>query len=283
MKKINLVLLLLIFAYSINCKAQLASIDNKPEAYAQLRNSTTYYVLTGDEKFDTEMASLMKELWTLTPTEALSSDAFKTKVKEKTASFIVPILIGYDTQGYHYLALFNGGKKRLEAYGHDDLLAYCPINFWGNEKRLTDCSYRLRNMVQSLIHTLEIVQKKNLKGMAVKLANDLQKEYNKNTKAVKDRTLLFCSDNISKMLTEDKIATFYPHKFEICNQAKIEQVIKDKSKDYYYFQPGITMNKTMFIFDPSNGEVMYFDYQNSGMNITPSDVEDVCKAITGKK
>jgi len=45
----------------------------------------------------------------------------------------------------------------------------------------------------------------------------------------------------------------------------------------------LTMYKSMFVFDPSNGEVVFFDYQMSGENITPSDLEDIAKAINGKK
>jgi hypothetical protein len=263
--------------------AQLSAVDFNKEEYTLFKGSTTYYVLTGDEAFDTEMASVMKELWKITPTEAISDADFKKKIKEKTASFILPIIIGAKTHGYHYLALFTGGKKRIESYTYDDMLAYCPINFWGNEMALTTCSYRLRNMVESMILAMDLVKTNNIHGLPIKIVNDLQKVYNKKTKSIKDRTLLFCAETISKKLTETEIAKFYPYKFEIVDKERIAQVIKDKSKDYYYFQPTITMNKCMFIFDPSNGEVVYFDYQMSGTNITPSDVEEICREISGKK
>lgn len=138
-------------------------------------------------------------------------------------------------------------------------------------------------MIESMIQAMDLVQKNNIHGMPKKIADDLLKVYNTKNKQIKERTLLFCRETISKKTTEEEIAKFYPYKFEICDKAKIAQVIKDKSKDYYYFQPGITMNKCMFVFDPSNGEVVLFDYQMSGMNITPSDVEDVCRQISGKK
>ncbi len=283
MLRIKILFTAIITSFSAHCLAQFTAIDSKSEEFTQFKASKTYYVKTGDEKFDTEMEEVMKSLWTITPAEQITEANFKVKIKDKTCSFILPIIIGAKTHGYHYLALFNGGKKRIDNYAYDDMIAYCPINFWGNEMEITTCAYRLRNMVESMILAIDLVQKKNIHGMPKKIVDDLMKVYNTKTKSVKDRTLLFCKETISKKTTENEIAKFYPFKFEICDKDKIEQVIKDKSKDYYYFQPGLTMNKCMFIFDPSNGEVVFFDYQMSGMNITPSDVEDVCKAITGKK
>lgn len=133
----------ILFSVFITCMAfssfaQLTAIDTKSPEFAQFRTSTTYYVLTGDEAFDKEMDMVMKELWTITPTEVISEADFKKKIKEKTASFILPVIIGAETRGYHYLALFNGGKKRIDNYAYDDMLAYCPINFWGNEMKITN-------------------------------------------------------------------------------------------------------------------------------------------------
>ena len=53
----------------------------------------------------------------------------------------------------------------------------------------------------------------------------------------------------------------------MCSKEKIEQVIKEKSNEYYYFQNAVTMNKSMFVFDPSNGEVVYFDFTIGGLDV----------------
>ena len=39
----------------------------------------------------------------------------------------------------------------------------------------------------------------------------------------------------------------------------------------------------MFVFDPSNGEVLYFAYQMSGMSITKDNIEDMVNSIKGQK
>ena len=176
----------------------------------------------------------------------------------------------------------NGGKKKIYNYKYSDLIAYCPINHFQNEPSDVDCGYRVRNMIESMLQSMELVQKNDLKGNSKKIADQLQEVYNKKAPGIAKRTLLICQETIGSKLTKADIAGVYPYKFEMCSKEKIEQAIKDKSKDYYYFQAGITVNKSMFVFDPSNGEVLYFDYAIMGLDIKKGDLEDLVKAIKGK-
>src|SRR4051812_15426611 len=104
-KKIYLVLLFA--AATLNSFAQLSAIDYKSDEYAQFKASKTYFVKTGNEKFDTEAANALKDLWKVTSFDVIDEAAFKTKITDKASSFIVSIIIGtqYAQQNYHYLAL----------------------------------------------------------------------------------------------------------------------------------------------------------------------------------
>lgn len=134
-----------------------------------------------------------------------------------------------------------------------------------------------------MIMSMDIVQKKDIRGNSYKIVKGLQEVYNQKTPQIKDRTLLFCDETLGKKITKSDIAGIYPYKFEVCSKAKIEQVIKEKSEEYYYFQPAITLNKSMFVFDPSNGEVMYFEFQMMGLNINKGNIEDLAEAVSPKK
>ena len=138
--------------------AQLSAVDYDGKEFTQFKGSKTYIVQTGNAKFDDELSSAMKDLWTITPFEIIDSKSLKSKISDKSASFIL------STSGYSYLALINGGKKTIEKYEYEDMLAYCPMNYWGNESKNTDCAYRLRNMLQSMVQSMEIVQKHNIHG-----------------------------------------------------------------------------------------------------------------------
>jgi hypothetical protein len=277
------IFLLFVMTYNLVATAQLSAVDYKSKEYDQFRGSKTYVVLSGNKKFDTEIKSAASELWKMTPVSFINNSEFEKLMPEKSASFISLVTIEGSKNNYHYLALFNGGQKKIGKYKYDDMLAYCPINFYQNENKLADCGYRVRNMLESMIQAMEIVQKNDIRGNSLKIVNGLQKIYNSKTSKIKERTLLFCDVTIGNKITKSDIAGIYPFKFEICSKEKIEQVIKDKNKDYYYYQPGITLNKSMFVFDPSNGEVVYFDYSMMGLNINKGNIKDLAEAVIGKK
>lgn len=284
MKKIILFTTLCLFFFKV--EAQLSAVDYKSDEYNSFKASKTYVVLTGDSKFDTEIQSAVKDLWKVTPHEVIINEAdFKSKLQDPSASFILLITIGtqHAQQNYHYLALINGGKKNISKYTYDDMLAYCPINHFQNEGKNTDCSYRVRNMIESMVLSMDIVTKNDIRGNSKKIVDSLQEHYNSRSKKIKDRVLLFCDETLGNKITKSDIAGIYPYKFEICNKEKIEQVIKEKSTQYYYYQPGITLNKSMFVFDPSNGEVLYFDFQIMGLNINTKNLEDLANTVKGKK
>jgi hypothetical protein len=223
----------------------------------------------------------MKDVWKITPYDVIESKELDTKIPDKSASFLISIIIGtqYPQQNYHYLALINGGEKKLSKYGYNDMLAYCPINHWVDEKENTDCAYRVRNMVESMAQTMDIVQKNDIHGNPKKIAEGLEEQYNAKSPKIKKRTLLFCEESIGNKLTKDEVKGLYPYKMEVCSKAKLAEAIKDKSKDYYYLQLASTLNHFVFVIDPSNGEVMYGHFKTQGMAIKKDDLKDLLEAI----
>lgn len=278
--------LFLFFAigYSIISNAQLSAVDYKSKDYIQFKASKTYVVLSGNKKYDTEIKAVMADVWKVTPFSFIGVGELEVRLPEKDASFITLMTIETSNAGqsYHYLGLINGGKKKLSKYKYDDLLAYCPLNFYQNESSLSECHFRLRNMIQSMVLSMDIVQANDIKGSSAGIVKGLREIYNSKAPKIKERTLLFCDETVGK-LSEKEIAAICPFKFEICKKEKIAKAIKDKSTEYYYFQPGITLNKSMFVFDPSNGEVVYFDYNMMGLNINKGNIEDLAKAVNPKK
>lgn len=282
--KTRLLLLITCLALGTQAFAQLSAVDYKSKEFAAFKASTTYAVLTGNKKYDAELKAALADSWKVTPIAYINANELDAKITDATASFLVSIVIETRNaaQNYHYLALINGGKKKISRYEYDDMLAYCPINHFQNEPNGTDCYYRLRNMVESMVRTMAIVQDKDIKGSSASIVKDLKKQFNLNAKKIPERTLLICDETIGVKVTQKDLTAIFPYKFEVCNKKKLEQVIKDKSKDYYYLQPGITLNKSIFVIDPSNGEVVYFDYKIMGLNVNKDDFEDMVDVIKGK-
>jgi hypothetical protein len=266
---------------SVYAFGQYSAADYKDKDYAKFKASKTYYVKTGNESFDTEVINVLKEQWKETPYEVIDDAAFKTKLPDPANSFILSLIIGtqYANQNYHYLALVNGGKKKLNNYGYDDMLAYSPINHWVDETDNAACAFRVRNMIESMIAAMDLVQKNDIRGNSKKIVEGLQEVYNAKAGKIKKRTLLFCKESMGAKFKPEDVAGNYPYKYEICTKEKLAKVIKEKSKEYYYFQPGITLNKNMFVFDPSNGEVVYCDMQIQGLNIDKKNIKELVETI----
>jgi hypothetical protein len=138
---------------------------------------------------------------------------------------------------------------------------------------------------------MDIVQKKDIKGNSKKIVDKLRDEYNSNAGKIKSRTLLVNEDQITtqfggkkgKAMSKQEFGGVYPFKFEFVSQARLAEIIKERSKDYYYIQLCATLNKSVFVVDPSNGEIVYFNYKVMGTNLKDDDVEDIRDAINGKK
>ena len=174
MKKLFAILPLLLAGTTFT-NAQYSAVDYTSDDYVQFKASKTYVVKTGDAMFDSQLESAIKDNWKATSYEVIDDKTFKTKLPDKTASFILPVTIetGKPNQNYHYLAVLNGGRKNLDRYGYNDMLAYGIINYWGNENPLTNCAYRVRNMVESMVQAMDMIQKNGIKGNSKNMVDDL--------------------------------------------------------------------------------------------------------------
>jgi hypothetical protein len=272
-----------LFLLCVSANAQLSAVGYKSKEYETLLSTKTFVLQTGDNAFDANMKEAMKE-WKLTAYEFISDEDFKTKITDRASSFILPVTIYTGTSGqqYHYLALLNGGKKRLSSYDYNDMLAYAVINHFGDETSNTECSYRLANMVTSMVKAMDLVKKNDIKGNGKKMVDELMQYYRTQSYKIPKRILLVNREAIGNKMTEEEFGKIYPHKFEFCSHQKIAEVIRNKDPKYYYYQPTITLNKSMFVFDPATGEVLYGDYQMMGLNINKKNVEILADAIEGK-
>lgn len=279
MKRILLILVIISVCICKDAMSQLSAVSYKSDEFAQFRASKTYIIKTGVAEFDDAVLKAMEDNWTITKFSTTTVDELKTLITDESASFMGVILIGEPNRGYHYLALFNGGKKKLNHYKYDDMIAYAPVNRWVDEPELTDCHWRVPNMIESMISAIQIVQDQDIKGNTLKIVQGLRDHYNARAKDIPNRTLLVSEQSMGRKFKKAEFLSEYPYKVEVCEREKVENAIKEKSTEYYYLQPGITLNKSYFVFDPSNGDVMFFDYDVQGMEINKKNVRKLVEAI----
>lgn len=259
-----LVLLLLVFIG--NCFSQYSRVGYKNEEYVRFKASKTYFVKTGDEECDKQLEDAMKSIWKITPCSMITPGEFENMLYDKSVSFVVLSNIG--------LILINGGKRHITDYSRDDAVAYALINFGFDEYYRTDCAWRLKNMLQSMLNAINIVQENKIKDHKAydnvyipkhdNVYIALNEIYNLNAPKIKNRTLLISEPSLGKDFNKTNITTNYPYKVEICPRSKIKKAIEDKSTDYYYLQLADNTFTFWFVVDPANGEIEYANYGNQG-------------------
>lgn len=283
-KKINMqilrkILLAILVAISfLSANAQISYIGYKSEKYDLLKASTTYVVLTGDKTYDDNMKSALEENWKISKYEFINEETLKEKISDKAATFLISATIFTSTSGqsWHFIMLVNGGRKNLNRYDLPDLLSCGIINHYGNEGNTLNAAPRLRNIIASMVKAMDIIKKEELGGMP---NNTLLDYYRTKSPMIAKRTLLVNKSAMGSKFSEEDFTKIYRYKYEFCTQEKIDKAIKDKSTEYYYLQPAITLSKNIFVFDPSNGDVVYGERQIMGMNINSGNIKDLMKAI----
>jgi len=277
----NFLIALMLFI-SMTGMAQYASLGYKmTDDYQRFSGSTTYVVLTDNAAYDSNMVHAVKKYWTLTPYKFINyKKDLNKKIRDKKASFLLLLNMATEESEdlYNCLALVNGGKPTLSAYEFIDMLAYCPTNHFQNELVMYDCSYRVKNMVQSIISTLNMVQKSQMKGDLEKMREMAEKNYRAKASKIKDRILLISPEIIGDKIDEDDFKKTYPHKTEFCKKETIEKMIASGDSSFYYLLLSATAVKSVFVVDPSNGDVLYADH-GSGKYFAKDDLKDLTKAI----
>ncbi len=281
----------IILLLSQTAGAQLCRMDVNSPGFIQLKGSKTYYVTTGNTDFDNAVLEAMKSVWTITPWDVLDGDKLDSKISDKTCSFLIPEKNG--------MILINGFRKHLYNYTVMDFLAQSPRHGYGDEQNITDCGFRVRNMIEAMIQAMDIVQKKAKEGAVGK---EFRAVYNGRSPKIKERTLLFCEDALKTIIIPDApknsknfmdtekvreryqeiLSKAYPFRYEICSKEKVAKAIREKSTEYYYYQPVFSDGKYIFVYDPSNGEVVFFDHQMQGVKITDKDINHLVSTIKGE-
>jgi hypothetical protein len=278
MKNITSIALFLFVALA--ARGQYSASGVKSDGFDVYKGAGKMYVmLSGDGVADNKLKDAISKNWSLRPVTYISSAEVEEKIGDKSACFMFPFEIDNGKgQYYHFFGILPGGKKKLSKYGYDDVLAYCPIDKYMTEPNFQDASFRYSVMVKNLQNVMEKVEKSNMSGNQFSLGKEFNEQNNKNLKKIKTKTLLV---NADLGLDEKEIKEVYKYKFELCSKAKIDEAISKKDPNYVVFQPAITLNKFIFIFDCESYNCIYSSTSMMGMKVKQKDFKEIIEQLKG--
>lgn len=265
---------LLLLLVTINVNAQYGGCDSFSKLSEKFKKTKTYVVLTGDSDFDSNLEKGLETYWTITDYEFINSSEIESKISNKNNSFILPLTMsGYDN--YPILGVLNGGQD-ISKYSYNSLLAYNIIDFYGNEKRLVDASYRAKHLVKMLHDYIILKMEGKISNVCATVRSSTVKNYNKKSKLIKNKTLLIEENQLKKVKESDWIKR-YSGKYKICSRAKIIEAIDNNMEEFCYLLPIFAYHKDIFVIDAKDGSVIYNSYSTRGTSFDKSDIKDLEK------
>jgi hypothetical protein len=286
--RINRFWILLVFLVPIQSTAQYMAAGYNSDIMKKFLTSKTLVVLKDNPRYDAVLKESIKTYWKYTKYSFISEDEVSGYLEKQGYSLLMPIDIedirsndiGTYIQRYHYLGLFNSGKNSLIKYHKDDILAYAVFDFEGAEQDRINAIYRLPVMVKSIVDAIETSEKSRFEGNPKKLQTSLMKYYNKKTPVLKKKTLLVNQDYFKRGVDKDNFSKAYPLKWEAADKEKIEKAIREKDPAYAFMIIAETTDKHLFVFDCSNGNVIYAAYKVVGKMFTKSDIKKLIKSAS---
>lgn len=279
---------------SINVHSQLSASGYNSDDMEAFFKTKTFYVKSGNARFDSLAIAGLEKYWKQTKYDTMSHENFEKNISNPAYSFMMLIQIEVITEKkdqnglvvsrysdyYHYFGIFCGGKKKIEKYVYSDMVAYCPLNFRMNEKPMAASAFRVQPMIHNLNEAITIVKEKQFRGNSLKMVNQFKDFYMSRSKILKEKTLLVDTDLLVD-ITKDEFDKAYPFKVEFCNREKIEKALADKDEKYLIYQPGVTMNKSVMVFDASTYDCVFFN-TDMKLKIKKDDIEDMVKVANSR-
>ncbi len=266
--------------------AQFISLDyNSPNVVALAKN-TLVLVEQSDSSYNRALRKAAKQ-WTTTKVEVATAAAALKKAPNTNYSFLIPLEASVKAANgasakHYFIAIVNGGKKNWSAYTFNDIVAYVPLDHFGNEKNAAFAAFRLPLIVGSLQDALRTAQdKKILKGKNGTL-DAFVSVYNRRALGLKGMTLLVPQMYLDKA-AQTAFAKQYPYPTKpIADFAGLKSELAKATPKTAVLLVSRSLNKHIFVLDAITGKVIYTDLYNADNALTTTDLARFIRIVSGK-
>ena len=228
-------------------------------------NSKTMVVMDANSllSYNIVIRNAVDKYWTITPYEVITSARFYELYKDPKLSFIFlsKVQLERDKEEVHYLYMnIVMGANVNDITGLPELLSI-PLAYTGvDEDSYVDKLPLIIRFAQIHINNLKTAKNPN------KFHN--LKSYNKDSKLLKDKTLLAHKDDLSEEVnTLEKIQKVYLGKVKIVDSEEIVKAIEEKTANtavLHQVSPGEEDNKGHSycqIFGTDDAKLYYYNHQ----------------------
>jgi hypothetical protein len=311
-------LIICLVAYNISF-SQIVELA-KDKYYDGTLNSTVLVVLKYSDSLNKKIKSSFEKYWTVTPYKFVNSnykDTLKTGAKIIYSVFdgnvVRVVQVNMERPGdlargtpdswpgYYLVPLDQQKKEQV------DLIAVRgPVNSfyfeWTPESGFENTYYRVDYIVKSMNDGLQFLKFSGKKSM-----NDYEKQVNRKTATLKDRTLLIPAELIKEYdinrailaqmsggfggkviaskkpvmqsIITEKVLSEYKGKYKILPFAEIEKIAEtDKAPEYALFTPLINDLKFLFIYTLDKKELIYIEKDFMSQKVKEKDLKALNKA-----
>ncbi|MBN2274971.1 MAG: hypothetical protein JXR41_13970 [Bacteroidales bacterium] len=205
---------------------------------------------------------IMKQEWTITEYDFISSAEFEEKRKDPQYSFIYQAQVTFENDNtdaaYRFLHLSLGGDY-FRMNEMPDIVAV-PLSYYSVEE--DNYAYKLAVLLRFMQnHALLIRDNPEI------LSANVFKHYNDNIKDIQDKTLYILENELSKDVNSAaRIKKVYPYKFRIATKEEIEEAIEERNPDVVFLHKvgpeGTKLDARCYkvIIGAADANFYYFDY-----------------------
>lgn len=261
MKRLSIFIVAIIYAINAYSKDYLPSI----EELETFLKSKTLVVLEDNpmKEYNFDIQEVVKENWTITPYEFISTKEFHEKFMDPQYSFLILNQVKFEKDDtkpeYNFLSVWLGDAN-VKDYEFLPEICGVPLSY----KSVDEDSYlyKLGTLIRFIQNHIKLIHED-----PKLISPNIFKHYNDNMGDVQQKVLYLLKDEMAKDInTMDKIKKIYPFKVKLVSRDEVESAIRDKREEVVFLHKigpeGTRLDARCYkvLIGAADAIFYYFDY-----------------------
>ena len=237
---------------------------SRPEDIRTFLGTTTYVVLEDNpmSEYNFKIKEAVERSWKITPFEFITATQFEEMRSDISKSFLVRLQIKFTGDKleatYNFMSVVLGAAVKK----HTDLPDICSLPLSYNSVGEENYAFKVEALIR-------LAQKhiKNLEANPKLIKKNIFKQYNKNSKLVKNKELWILEKDLDKSVRSlTDVRKNYPHSVKIVTPEDIEKAVNEKNPNVILLHKvgpdGTRLQARCYklLIGAADGELYYYTY-----------------------